>query len=134
MSEASRTSTGQARASAIAWRPPASLALPIALIAVCIVFTAIKPVFLTPDNLISIVHQIAIIGIMAIGMTFVVMTGGIDLSVGPVLAIAASLRPTLSPGLAATSCWQSAERWLRRRRSARSTEPSLPISGCRRSS
>lgn len=81
-------STGQARASAIAWRPPASLALPIALIAVCIVFTAIKPVFLTPDNLISIVHQIAIIGIMAIGMTFVIMTGGIDLSVGPVLAIA----------------------------------------------
>jgi ribose/xylose/arabinose/galactoside ABC-type transport system permease subunit len=81
-------STGQASASAIAWRPPANLALPIALITVCFVFAAIKPVFLTPDNLISIVHQIAIIGIMAIGMTFVIMTGGIDLSVGPVLAIA----------------------------------------------
>ena len=69
-------------------RPSARLTLPLALIAICVVFTAIKPVFLTPDNLISIVHQIAIIGIMAIGMTFVIMTGGIDLSVGPVLAIA----------------------------------------------
>jgi ribose/xylose/arabinose/galactoside ABC-type transport system permease subunit len=80
--------TAQARSSVVAWRPPTSLALPIALIAVGIVFTTIKPVFLTPDNLISIVHQIAIIGIMAVGMTFVIMTGGIDLSIGPVLAIA----------------------------------------------
>lgn len=64
------------------------LALPVALIAICAVFAAIKPVFLTPDNLISIVHQAAIIGIIAVGMTFVIMTGGIDLSVGPVLAIA----------------------------------------------
>jgi ribose/xylose/arabinose/galactoside ABC-type transport system permease subunit len=47
-----------------------------------------QPAFLTPDNLISIVHQVAIIGIIATGMTFVIMTGGIDLSVGPVLAVA----------------------------------------------
>ena len=64
------------------------LALPVALTAICAVFGAIKPVFLTPDNLISIVHQVAIIGIISVGMTFVIMTGGIDLSVGPVLAIA----------------------------------------------
>ena len=70
------------------WSFKASLALPAALIAICAVFTAIKPVFLTPDNLISIVHQVAIIGIIAVGMTFVIMTGGIDLSIGPVLAIA----------------------------------------------
>ena len=70
------------------WSFSAGVALPAALIAICAVFTAIKPVFLSPDNLISIVHQVAIIGIMAIGMTFVIMTGGIDLSIGPVLAIA----------------------------------------------
>jgi ribose/xylose/arabinose/galactoside ABC-type transport system permease subunit len=70
------------------WSFKSSLALPAALIAICAVFTAIKPVFLSPDNLISIVHQVAIIGIIAIGMTFVIMTGGIDLSIGPVLAIA----------------------------------------------
>jgi len=70
------------------WSLRTSLALPVALIAICAVFTAIKPVFLSPDNLISIVHQVAIIGIIAVGMTFVVMTGGIDLSIGPVLAIA----------------------------------------------
>ena len=40
----------------IDWSFKASLALPAALIAICAVFTAIKPVFLTPDNLISIVH------------------------------------------------------------------------------
>lgn len=70
------------------WSFRAGLALPVALIAICAVFTAIKPVFLSPDNLISIVHQVAIIGIIAVGMTLVIMTGGIDLSIGPVLAIA----------------------------------------------
>ena len=82
------TEKSQPRSIAAAWPFQASLRLPLALIAVCAVFTAIKPVFLSPDNLISIVHQVAIIGIMAIGMTFVIMTGGIDLSIGPVLAIA----------------------------------------------
>jgi ribose/xylose/arabinose/galactoside ABC-type transport system permease subunit len=64
-----------------------NFALPAILIVICIIFMAIKPVFLTPENLVSIIHQTAIIGIMAIGMTFVIMTGGIDLSIGPVLAI-----------------------------------------------
>ena len=62
--------------------------LPVVLIAICAIFTVIKPVFLSSENLLSIVHQVAIIGIMAVGMTFVIMTGGIDLSIGPVLAIA----------------------------------------------
>jgi ribose/xylose/arabinose/galactoside ABC-type transport system permease subunit len=65
--------------------------LPLALFAISAAFAAAKPVFLTPENLLSIVHQIAIIGIMATGMTFVIMTGGIDLSIGPVLALAGVL-------------------------------------------
>jgi ribose/xylose/arabinose/galactoside ABC-type transport system permease subunit len=63
-------------------------ALPIAIVAMVVVFALAEPAFLRPDNLIGIVRQVALIGIMATCMTFVIMTGGIDLSVGPVLAIA----------------------------------------------
>jgi len=61
--------------------------LPIALLAVVLFFTVLEPAFLTTDNLVGILRQVAIIGIMAVCMTFVIMTGGIDLSVGPVLAL-----------------------------------------------
>jgi ribose/xylose/arabinose/galactoside ABC-type transport system permease subunit len=53
-----------------------------------IAFSLAQPAFLTPDNLIGIVRQVALIGIMATCTTFVIMTGGVDLSVGPVLALA----------------------------------------------
>ena len=71
-----------------AWMARPGVALPLALLALCAVFALAKPVFLSYENFVGILHQVAIIGIMATGMTFVVMTGGIDLSVGPVLAIA----------------------------------------------
>jgi ribose/xylose/arabinose/galactoside ABC-type transport system permease subunit len=58
----------------------------VVLLATAGVFAVISPIFLSPGNLVSIVHQVTITGIMAIGMTLVVMTGGIDLSIGPVLA------------------------------------------------
>ena len=45
--------------------------------------------FLKPDNLLNIANQIAVIAIMAIGMTLVILTGGIDLSAGSLLALAA---------------------------------------------
>jgi ribose/xylose/arabinose/galactoside ABC-type transport system permease subunit len=79
---------GLSRGAISAWIGQPGIALTFALFMVCAVFAAIKPVFLTPDNLVSILHQVAIIGIMATGMTFVIMTGGIDLSIGPILAIA----------------------------------------------
>ncbi len=63
-------------------------ALPLAILLIVIVFALAQPAFLKPDNLIGIVRQVALIGIMATCMTFVIMTGGIDLSVGPVLALA----------------------------------------------
>lgn len=62
-------------------------ALPIAIALIVAVFAIAQPAFLTPDNLIGIVRQVALIGIMATCMTFVIMTGGVDLSVGPVLAL-----------------------------------------------
>jgi ribose/xylose/arabinose/galactoside ABC-type transport system permease subunit len=63
-------------------------ALPIAILILVIAFSLAQPAFLTPDNLIGIVRQVALIGIMAVCTTFVIMTGGVDLSVGPVLALA----------------------------------------------
>jgi ribose/xylose/arabinose/galactoside ABC-type transport system permease subunit len=66
----------------------AANALPIAIVAIVIVFSAAQPAFISPDNLVGIVRQVALVGIMATCTTFVVMTGGVDLSVGPVLAAA----------------------------------------------
>ena len=59
----------------------------IAIFVIVVIFAIAQPAFLKPDNLIGIVRQVALIGIMATCMTFVIMTGGVDLSVGPVLAI-----------------------------------------------
>ena len=63
--------------------------LPIVIIALIIVGMIIRPgVFLTSDNLLNVLTQASITGIIAIGMTFVIATGGIDLSVGSMLAAA----------------------------------------------
>lgn len=69
----------------------APYALPLALLAIVVVFASAEPAFLKPENLVGIVRQTALVGIMAVGMTFVIMTGGIDLSVGPVLALSGLL-------------------------------------------
>lgn len=63
-------------------------ALPLVMLAIAAAFAIASPAFLSPDNLVGIVRQVALIGIMAACMTFVIMTGGVDLSVGPVLALA----------------------------------------------
>jgi len=49
------------------------------------------PNFLKSENLLNIANQIAVIAIIAIGMTMVIITGGIDLSVGSLLALSAVL-------------------------------------------
>lgn len=62
-------------------------AMLVVIVVIVIVFAVAEPAFLSADNLIGIVRQVALIGIMATCTTFVIMTGGVDLSVGPVLAI-----------------------------------------------
>ena len=47
------------------------------------------PAFLKPDNLLNVANQIAVIAIIAVGMTMVIITGGIDLSVGSLIALSA---------------------------------------------
>lgn len=58
----------------------------LVLLALFIICACLSEVFLTKDNLLNVARQVSIIGIVSIGMTFVILTGGIDLSVGPTLA------------------------------------------------
>lgn len=58
----------------------------LALIAMVIVFTLINPLYIQVSNLRDIIDQASIYGFMGLGMTFVIISGGIDLSVGSVLA------------------------------------------------
>src|SRR5215213_902883 len=60
----------------------------VGLIALCVALFIASPFFLTVNNLLNILDQVTILGILALGMTFVIVTGGIDLSVGAVLALA----------------------------------------------
>ncbi len=50
--------------------------------------TIASPVFLTHTNIINIIRQISVVGIIAVGMTYVIITGGIDLSVSAIVALA----------------------------------------------
>ena len=60
----------------------------LTLIVLFIALTIATPHFLTAINLASVARQTAVINMMALGMTLVIITGGIDLSVGSILAIA----------------------------------------------
>ncbi|MDD6619057.1 MAG: ABC transporter permease [Lachnospiraceae bacterium] len=64
-----------------------NFALVFIIIAIIVVMSFVSPVFMTSKNIINIIRQISINGIIAVGMTFVILTGGIDLSVGSVVAI-----------------------------------------------
>jgi inositol transport system permease protein len=66
------------------------------LIAMCLVFALLSPAFLSVSNVLNILNQTAIWGIMALGMTFVIIAKGIDLSVGSVLAFAGLVAASLA--------------------------------------
>ncbi len=50
-------------------------------------FTFVKPVFIRSANIINIFRQVAVIGTIAFGVTLIIITGGIDLSSGSVVAL-----------------------------------------------
>ena len=56
------------------------------LIALAVLLSVISPAFRDPQNLINILQQVTVNAILALGMTMVIFTGGIDLSVGSVVA------------------------------------------------
>ncbi len=60
----------------------------VALLIICLVMSWLQPeAFASTDNLFNITRNFAFIGIMALGMTAVILTGGIDLSVGSVMGV-----------------------------------------------
>lgn len=67
----------------------------LVLLALIVFFSINSPFFLTTANVINIIRQIAIIGICAAGMTFVILTGGIDLSTGSILGVSAAVAARL---------------------------------------
>jgi ribose transport system permease protein len=68
----------------------------LSLLVLCLVFSLSSDVFLTPRNLLNVVDQLTVLGIMALGMTAVIVIGGIDLSVGSVLAVSMMVMGWLS--------------------------------------
>ncbi|MBX3280517.1 MAG: ribose ABC transporter permease [Acidobacteria bacterium] len=67
----------------------------VGLLVLCAVMWILTPHFLTISNLLNIAEQTAIIAIIAAGMTFVILTAGIDLSVGSVLAFSGVVMASL---------------------------------------
>lgn len=67
----------------------------IALVLMSALFTFLRPRFLAPDSLVAIGEQAAIIVIVGIGQTLVIIAGGIDLSVGSVVAFTGTLSAVL---------------------------------------
>lgn len=61
------------------------------LIIITLVLSIISPNFLDMTNILNILRQVSINALIAFGMTFVILTGGIDLSVGSMLALGAAL-------------------------------------------
>jgi putative xylitol transport system permease protein len=75
----------------------------IALVVMCMTLAIISENFLSTRNILNVLRQTSINGILAIGMTFVILTRGIDLSVGSVVAfaglVAGSLATTAATGM-----------------------------------
>ena len=81
------------------------------MLAVLIVgLSLLSPVFLSPSNFLDIARVVSITGIMAVGMTLVILTGGIDLSVGATFALASAIAAALVQGSVSDSPFAAAFR------------------------
>ena len=70
----------------------------IFLILLILIFTSLHPRFLHPLNIFNVMRQIAITGLIALGMTFVIIVRGIDLSVGSLLALCGLVGAVIAKG------------------------------------
>ncbi len=68
----------------------------VMLVVVCIIGFVRYEAFLTPENLLNVLRQNSMLGLVALGMTFVILTRGIDLSVGALLAVAGVIAANLA--------------------------------------
>lgn len=67
----------------------------IGLLLVIVVLSVMSPDFLTTGNLLTVLRQVSINALIAFGMTFVILAGGIDLSVGAILALCGAITASL---------------------------------------
>ncbi|QCX33195.1 ribose ABC transporter permease [Caloramator sp. E03] len=67
----------------------------IGLLALCVIISIITPRFLNVNNLLNVLTQVSVNAVIAIGMSFVILTGGIDLSVGSILAITGAISASI---------------------------------------
>src|SRR5690606_39581970 len=65
------------------------------LVIICVVTTLYEPQFVTPFNVENLIRWTALFGIISIGVSFVIITGGIDLSIGSVIGLTGCLLPLL---------------------------------------
>lgn len=70
----------------------------LGLLILCVVLTGLSDRFFTMDNLLNVTRQVSINAVISVGMTLVILTGGIDLSVGSILAFAGSITAGLLSG------------------------------------
>ncbi len=87
MSEAAERPAVAARLRLGAGQALSRYGIVIAFFALCAALSLLNPYFLTPRNIGNVLRQASINGILAVGQTFVILTGGIDLSVGSLLAL-----------------------------------------------
>ena len=71
-----------------------------ALIVIVVVFSLLSPNYFTVSNLLTMANHVAIYGLLSIGMLLVILNGGIDLSVGSVLALCGVVAGALMQGVA----------------------------------
>ena len=100
----------------------------LAFVVLLIVAGTTTDSFFTDDNITNLMKQSVTTGLLALGMLMVILTGGIDLSVGSVVALAGIMAAGLSadlpiprpasPAASSTACWWRASGW--RRSSSRS--------------
>lgn len=70
----------------------------VVLLLVCVLAALMNPRFLTSGNIMTVLRQTSINAVIATGMTFAILTGGIDLSVGSVMAICGAVAATMITG------------------------------------
>lgn len=67
----------------------------VVLLLLAVTASLISDAFLNPFNLVNVLRQVALYGIVSVGLTFVILTAGIDLSVGSIVAVVSVVTATL---------------------------------------
>jgi ribose/xylose/arabinose/galactoside ABC-type transport system permease subunit len=80
------------------WRAAPQYGLLIGFVVLCAILSVASPYFLTTQNLLNVALQAAVVAVLGFGQTFVVLTRGIDLSVGSVLALSGAVMATNTAG------------------------------------